>query len=123
MKKSEQMMMPEQLREHFRGAVEKAVEKPQKGDDDLLLELGDSEGWGLLMNIVNKAADMINSQTKKMVGKASTWEEVGKLYLTRDISIDAVKAITDVVQLRLTAREAEVAAAKEKEDDAKSDKA
>ena len=117
------MMMPEQLREHFRGAVEKAVEKPQKGDDDLLLELGDSEGWGLLMNIVNKAADMINSQTKKMVGKASTWEEGGKLYLTRDIAIDAVKAITDVVQLRLTAREAEVAAAKEKEDDAKSDKA
>ena len=109
------MMMPEQLRDHFRDAVEKTIEKPQKGDDELLLSLAESDGWKLLMSIVAKTTNMIDAQTKEMVGKSSTWEEVGKLYLTRDVAVDAVKAITDIVQLRLAAREADAELNKAKE--------
>lgn len=116
MKESEQMMMPEQLRSHLRKSVEETTAKVKKGDDDMLLSLAESDGWKLLMNIVERTNEALTARTKQLVGKATSWEEVAKIYFARDVAVDSVKAITDVVQLRLNASKADEGPDKPKEE-------
>lgn len=100
--RSTQAMAPE----FFRPASE-AVKKvePKKEDEDILLTLAESEGWKQLKKIVSSIQDEINTNAQKSVGKSKSWEEVSKIYYGRDVSIDAMQSIVNLVDLRKHAKD------------------
>lgn len=106
MKPSEQAMVPD----FFRNVIEEAqkdIKKPKEGDDDLLLALADSQSWQLLKSIIEGIEESINESAKRIAGSAKTWEEVGKIYFARDVSIDSIRSIINIVELRKEARHAQ----------------
>lgn len=109
MKASEQALVPD----FFRQAIADATpdpKKPKTTDDDLLLSLAESESWELLKGIIENIMHGIDQGTKQAVGAAKTWEEAGKSYFARDVSVDMAQSIIDIVELRKQAKYAEQSA-------------
>lgn len=105
MKQAEQMIGPDFFRK-VREDAKKDVKKPQKGDDELLLAMAQSEAWKLLETIVEAMKDGIEQGTKQIAGQATSWEEVGKAYFAKEIAIDSMQSVLDVVNLRKEADDA-----------------
>jgi hypothetical protein len=74
--------------------------KPKKEDDDLLLSMAESKSWETLKNIIESIQDNLKEQAKEAAGNAESWELVGKIYYGRDVAIDAMQSIIDIVDLR-----------------------
>lgn len=111
MKKGEQALVPD----FFQPAVKEAtkiIKKPSEGQDNVLADLGDSDAWEALKGIVEGVIASLDLHTKKSVGKAKTMEEVGLRYLIRDISVDSMQSVLNIVELRVNARNAEKSAGK-----------
>lgn len=108
MKKAEQMIGPD----FFRNVVKEAkkdIKQPKKGDDDLLLQMGQSDAWSLLETIVEQMTATMEKRAKQLAGKAKTWEEVGKVYFAKEIAIDSMQSVLDIVNLRKEADDAQPA--------------
>jgi len=85
----------------------KDIKKPKKGDDDLLLAMAESDSWELFTSMINNMQSGIEVRCKELVGKARTWEEVSKIYFARDVSIDSMQSMLNVVNLRKQAKDAQ----------------
>ena len=92
--------------EFFRPASD-AVKKvePKEEDEDLLLTLAESPSWKLLKEIVITLQAEIDLTAGKRVKKATTWEEVGKIYYGRDAAVDGMQVILNLVDLRKHAKD------------------
>lgn len=112
MKKSEQAMMPDFFREEIE-KTKRSVKKPKAGDDDLLLEIAESRGWELLKSMLEEMIQSIEESARKSVGRATTWEEVAKVYFARDVSVDSINSVISIVELRKEAKYAEQQLTKE----------
>lgn len=106
MKQSEQMIGPDFFRK-IREDAKKDIKKPKEGDDDLLLAMSQSDAWELLESIVETIKEGIDKGTKQIAGQATTWEEVGKAYFAKEIAIDSIQSVLDIVNLRRDADHAE----------------
>lgn len=112
MRKGEQAMVPD----FFKPAIEEAtkeIKKPKKGDDDLLLGMAESDAWELLKGMLEGIQNSLVNQSKKSVGEAKTWEEAAKIYYGRDVSVDTLQTVIDIVELRKKAKYAESAGKEE----------
>lgn len=107
MKAAEQALAPDFFR-NFQKKAKKDIKKPKKGDDEILLQLAESEGWELVKSMIEDMSKSIDKQSKKAMGKASSWEETGKIYFAQEVSKDSIQSILDIVDLRKKANEAEL---------------
>ena len=104
--KKAQMMVPDFFKPVLKEAT-KSITKPQKGDDVLFLDMADSDAWKLLKGIVDGLKNSIEEQCKQMAGKATTWEEVAKIYYGKDVAIDSMDSVINIIELRKKADDIE----------------